>query len=194
MLTPSYAPSNAAFPDVYGAVTAFVAQWAQPPFPAVNIYWAWGNRESLPADTNEYAVISVRNTGRRGTGTEDILNTGAADDEPEQYQIRTWYEVLAQVDFCSDDEAAAYQRAYSIETIMRSSVGVNFFKAYEIAAQYADDIQELSALDESDQYVYRYAVTLHLGYWVTITAQSSWFDTVTLNRVEDVDAHHPPTE
>lgn len=197
MLTPSYIPQAASVsPDVYGALYDFVLAYglaAGGPLPEDNIYRGWENRSALPAGSNEYAVITVAGTTRRGTGTETINNIGSPDNEPEQYQIRTWYEVLAQVDFCSDTDVAR-QRVYSLDSIFRSTVGVNFFSAYGITAQYADNIQELTFVDEADQYVKRYALTLHLGYWAGVDVESSWFDTVDLNRVEDVDAHHPPTE
>jgi hypothetical protein len=71
-------------------------------------------------------------------------------------------------------------------------VGVNFFKAYGIGCNYADDIRELTYNDEHKQIVHRYMVTLRLTFWGGVDVGTAWFTGAEINRVEDVDAFHPP--
>ena len=193
MLTPAYVPAGPdATPDIYGAVYDFVERWAYPGLESPCIFRDASNDAARPAGSNEFAIISVLGSTRRGTTIERFNNTNAPDENPEQIQLRTLYDCLVQIDLYSDDDEAR-RRAHTLETMARTSVGVNFFKKpYGIGCNYADDVRELSCTDESRRMVHRYMVTLHLTYWGGVDIGSAWFKDATLNRVEDVDAHHPP--
>jgi hypothetical protein len=193
MLTPAYIPlDQGPNPDLYGAVYDFVSAYARPVLAPDNIYRDMQNRAALPAGSNEYAVIALLGTVRRGTNVEELVVSGAEESEPERWEVRTLYDALVQVDFVSDSDAAR-QRAYTIESLTRSGVGVAFFAAYGITAHYADDVRELNVQDESKQFVHRYMTTLHLSYWSGADAGTAWFDAVLTGRIEDVDVHHPAT-
>lgn len=195
MLTPAYIPqASSPHPDVYRAVYDFVQIFSftgTVTIAADNIYRGWENRSALPATSNEYAVITITDAIRRGTTTEMMPGTGVADDQPELYQLRTYYELTAQIDVCSDTDAAR-QRAYSLENAFRSLVGVDFFRKYGITAQWCNSVREMVFTDESSQFVKRYMLELHLAYWAGIDVGSAWFIDVAIERVEDVDAHHKP--
>lgn len=191
MLTPSYTTAdNLNIPDPYRAMKAFILRYAPPLLDDQCVIQGWQNRSSLPEGTNEYAVISILNTRRRGTTRDELVAVSEPDSD---YRLKTYYEAMCQVDFCSDSDNARV-RAFAADNVFRSLVGVNYFERDGIAAQYAENIRELSFVDEASQFVRRYALTFHIAYWSIVNIGSSWFNDATLNRVEDVDSHHPPTE
>lgn len=191
MLTPSYIPIDALEqPDLYKATKAFILAFGFPILEPDNVFQGWGNNMSLPANTNEYAVMTVLNTNRRGTTVENIVKSENSDETPERYELRTYFETLMQIDMCSDSDLAR-QRAYNLESTLRSSVGVNFYKQYGITAQYAENIFEAAFTNGSNQFVRRYILTFHLAYWAGVNVGSAWFNDYDLKRVEDVEVHHP---
>ena len=174
MITPVYVtPAAGPTPDIYGAVYDYVLAYGLPSLAPENIYRGWQNRSALPANSNEYAVISVFESSRRGTNVEILLNTGAEEDEPEIYQSRAYFEVRVQVDLLSDSDLGR-QRAITLVTAARSSLGVNFFKPYGITCQYAEPIREIPQIDEANQFVRRYATSLRLAYWGGVDVGSAW--------------------
>lgn len=194
MLTGAYIPlAPSSPPDVYAAFYDFILAYGMPSIPPANIYRGWQNRSALPPDSNEYAVMSILGTTRRGTTVDDFDIQNVPDDEPEKYVLRTMYEAIVQVDCCSDTDVAR-QRTYSLETAFRSFVGVSFFKAYGITAQYCSPIREMSSVDGSDQFVRRYSIDFHIEYWAGVDVGSAWFIDAKLERLENVDVHHPATE
>lgn len=195
MLTPAYIPkSGSTSPDVYLALYEFVAAFSYAGnelIPPENIFNGWQNRMALPPVSNEYAIITVGNSIRTGTTTEVLPGTGAAPEEPELYQLRTYYSVMAQVDVYSDTDAARV-RAYSLETVFRSLVGVDFLKKFGVTAQWCNTVREMVEVDEARQFVKRYMLELHLSYWAGVDVDSAWLDAVKIERLEDVDAFHKP--
>lgn len=196
MLTPAYAPKGSSVaPDVYAALVLFVRAYAlagSDSLPDDNVYRGWENRAALPTGSNDFAVVTILSTTRRGTTVEDMPGTDAPDDQPETYRARTYYEVTAQVDVCANTDVAR-QRAYSLETVFRSSIGTDFFSRYGITSQYCDSVREMVFVDESKQYVKRYSIDFHLAYWAGVDVDSAWLIDADIQRVEDVDAHHKPT-
>lgn len=196
-LTPAYIPqAPTELDNVYTAFKAYVLGYGLPPMDGSNIFYGNQNRVALPVNTNEYAVITILWSVRTGTTTEQMPGTGVADDSPELYSLRTYYESRVQVDLCSDDPYWPVQRAQALETAFRSSVGVNFFKGYGISALNADSnqLQEDTFVNDSSQYVYRQIVTFNIGYWKGIDIGSAWFTDVTIDKIHDVDAFYPPQE
>lgn len=180
-------------PDVYAAFYNFVLAYGLPRLPAANIYRGWQNRSALPPGSNEYAVISILGTNRRGTTVDELVIQGVPPDQGELYQLRTMYEAVVQVDLCSETDLAR-QRSYSLETSFRSMLGTNFFSKYGITAQYCSPIREMSNVDGSDQFVRRYSIDFNIEYWAGVDVDSAWFNQVVIQRLENVDAHHPPKE
>jgi hypothetical protein len=167
------------------------------PVPALDpasIYQGWQNRSALPAGSNEYAVISVFQSTRRGTNVEILINTGAADDEPETYQARAYFETRVQVDLVSDSDLGR-QRALCLEVAAWSTIGVNFFKPYSITCQFGDPVQEIPQIDEANQFVRRYMTSLRLAYWAGVDVGSAWIEVradgtgILLNPVEGITSH-----
>ncbi|MCC8189705.1 MAG: hypothetical protein LIP77_03570 [Planctomycetes bacterium] len=194
MLTPFYTPLGySAAPDVYGAFQAFIAAYGLPAFPAENVFRGWQDWSASPPDFNEFAVITILGTTRRGATVDEMPGANVADDEPERYSLRTMYEVTVQVEVCSETDVAR-QRSYSLETCFRSFVGVSFFQRYGITAQYCSAIREMPDVDGVSQTVRRYALDFTCEYWAGVDVGSAWFNDVKIDRIEDVDAFYPPKE
>lgn len=194
MLTPSYdIKSPSAPPIVEKALYDFIVAYGVPAMDANNVRIGWEARSTLPAGTNDFAIITPGQAERTITSTERLVDTGADPDVGELYEVRSYYSILSQIDFCSSTDIAR-QRVYSVDAIFRSLVGTNFFSKYGITAQYADNILESTYTDETEDFVRRYTLTLHFAYWAGVDVESSWFNSATIERFENVEVHHPPTE
>ena len=77
----------------------------------------------------------------------------------------------------SDDDALlrAQIRANNLNTLFRSSVAPEFFKTYGISALYADDAQNTTLISDSQQYLHRWTVNLHLCFKSTLTVPQPGF-------------------
>ena len=85
------------------------------------------------------------------------------------------------------------QRAQAVETIARSSGGVQFFNQYNISCLYATDIRDLTATMDAEQYVWRFMTELHLSFWSTVEQGLPWFEATTLE-LKNVDVIFPPLD
>lgn len=170
---------------MFDAVNNFILKYA-PGVEQDSIYRGYFNRASLPQQ-QDYTVIAVSDTARVGTNVSD--DAQGADNIYTTLALR---EYSVDVDFVHQDEAVARQRAAVIETLGRSYVAVDFFKALNIGFNYADPVLYLPFTDTSDQYVERYRVTLHLTVWDGVSVEQQYADKVEIQRVENIDAHHKP--
>lgn len=182
----SETPGLIAEPDVYAAVYDFILAYALPALSSDNIIRGWENREHLPPDTNDYAVITVISKTRVGTNV-----TTDPGEDAETQEVRTLRRIDVQIDFCSDDDKAV-QRAACIETVTRDPVGVAFFKPYGLSCLYAEDVRAVEYVDGSDQFVKRCIITLHLTAWSGVSVPVPHFDKARVSRLENVDVHHNP--
>lgn len=177
-------------PDVQAAVYAFVLAFALPALEPDGVIHGWQNRAALPSDGNEYAVITLRRHQRHGTNVEEFVADGDADADG-VLTVKTLISCSARIDLCSDSDLAR-QRAQALETMARSSTGVNFFRSYGLSCLGAGNVREHCFHDEAEQFVHRYSTDLFLEYWSGLRMDMPWFDAVTVSRLENVDAHHPP--
>lgn len=176
-------------PDVYAAMYDLARAFGLPDLLPSNIVRGWQNRNVLPPETNEYAVITVMQAQRRGTNVTHF----AFDPTTQNDGTLTTAELVqcaVQFDFCADNDTAR-QRAQSLELVSRSPLAADFLAPHGIAPLYAEDVRDLSFVDGSDQFVQRFTVTLHVSFWASMAASVGWFDHVNLY-VENVDVHHPP--
>lgn len=178
-------------PDVYTAAYDFAQAFALPALPPENIIHGWQNRNHLPETTNEYAVITVLDTKRRGTNVQ-TFTFNPATQEDGILVSSTLVICGVQCDFCANDDTAR-QRAQSLELVSRSPMATDFFAPYGISPLYAEDVRDLSFVDGSEQFVQRFTVALHLSFWASIAAGVGWFDRVNLY-TENIDVHHNPAE
>lgn len=178
--------------DVYEAVRQFVFKYALPGVPLGNIYQGWQNRAALPAG-NEYTVISILWTTQHGTAVEDFEADDPDKTAPGALTVKALREIVVQVDFCSESDIAR-ARADRLSIITRSSLGVMHFNDYGLSSLYADNVRDLSFVGAESQFVRRYAATIHLSLNNGVTADFDYFDKVQMERIENVDVHHPPGE
>lgn len=175
--------------DVLSAVYDFVLQYAKsdnvPAYREEQIIIAWQNSATLPADTQEFCVISEINTVRHGTNEESAV----IDDSVTFYET---LEHIIQLDFYGVNPYDTRVRANAIEMLAFSRVATAFFSAYSdqyLTCLYADDVRNLTGLDETKTFIARYQVTLHLEERLNQAIQTDYFTNVNLH-LENVDVHH----
>ena len=156
---------------VFDAVNDFILAFL-PDMPQDGIYRGYSNRMALPAN-NEYIIYSIASTLRVGT---DVLTYEKAGEQV--ITVKAFRQYAVDVDICSADRQTAQTRATTLETIGRCYLAVDFFKARGIDFDYCDDVQYLPFTDDTEQYVERYRVTLHLARWETVTVPQEYAERV----------------
>ena len=133
-------------------------------------------------------VFFLASTRRIGTNVGEQIVTEAGTTETRSYR-----EYVVNVDFCDADYQRALQRAEYFETLGRSDIAVDFFKKkYNIALLYCENMQFLPYTDDTNQYINRYRLPLHLAFWTVYEYQTEYFDKIAITRLENVDVHHKP--
>ncbi|MDR1396863.1 MAG: hypothetical protein LBJ14_03950 [Desulfarculales bacterium] len=179
-------------PDVYEACREFVLTYALPALTPDTVIQDWRKHISLPPETDDYAVISILFDSQHGTAVETFIAPEPDKNKPGILTVQALVEVRVQIDFCSEDDKAR-QRARRLGIVAGSSIGAQFFNERGMSALYAGDVRELSFTGAANQFVKRYAITLHLSLNEGITVEYPYFDSAKASRVEDADAHHPIT-
>ena len=177
--------------NIYEAVRQFVNAYALPAIPVEHIIQGWQNRMSLPAGTNDFAVMSIIFDVQQGT-TVETFNA----DNPDKsvlgiLTLTGLIELAVQVDICSETDIAR-QRAQRLAIATRSSIGAQFFNDRGMSALYAEDVRDLSYVGGEKQYVRRCMTVLRLSINEGLSVEIPYFDTVKTFRVENVDVHHKP--
>lgn len=150
--------------------------------PPDNVYVGYQNRVALPTQ-NLYAIIHIDGTERVGS---NIIENGT-DDTVNSSILRSY---AINIDFCGLNQSDVQEMAGTLENITRSYISTDFFKNYNISSTYADDIQYIPYVDEQEQYIHRYRLTLHYTKWETVTIAQQYADVVTISRIENIDTHH----
>jgi hypothetical protein len=165
--------------DLYRVVLEFVQTFALPKLGDTCIFQGWGNKIHLPADTNEFAVMSAISTRRIGTTVEKTI---LSDEEgmPDKNQILTLFETQVQVDFCSDTDAARI-RAERFTSVGNSATGVQFMKERGISLNFTEDMRDLSFVAEDQLYTRRWMSIVRLSYWSGVEVNTETFETVEIN-------------
>lgn len=171
--------------DMLDAVAKFILEFA-PGQTEEHLYRGYQNRMALP-DEQDYTIFAIEGTERVGT---DISSYGqAADDKIDMLELRGY---TVSVDFCSSDDKTAAMRATTLENIGRSYIAVDYLKQYGVNINYCNDVEYLPFTDNTDQYIYRYRVTLNLTKWERVTLPQQYAEQVKLQRIENIDTHHIP--
>lgn len=186
--------------DVLGAVNDFILAYVKnadvDALTQPQVVRGWQNVVSaLPESAQEYAVLTLLASTRRGTNVH--LYAHAEGDTGLVNTVSRMAEHMVQVDFCSafpqQTEEAARIRAELLEMLTRDRVAVEFFKGYGFSACWAEDVRPLPFTNEAEQWVARYAVTMHLSGWTSTDVPVDSFSAVD-QYLENVDVHHPVTE
>lgn len=143
-----------------------------------------GDQQNMVLPENEdYVIYTVSGLTRHGTTSEDY------DPEGETLSLHELNEVVVKVDCYADstnstqDDAIlrAQIRANNLNTLFRSSVAPDFFKRYGISALYADDAQNTTLVSDSQQYLHRWTVSLHLCFKSSVVVPQPGFTEMGIN-------------
>ena len=183
-------PVRVTWPDVIAAVQAFLNKYTGVQID--HVICGNYNRAALP-NTDEIVLYYPLRYERHGTNIETFDAAAVAQGQDGSLKNSTLVEVVFQVDCYSANGVNAMQRAQAVETIARSSGGVQFFNQYNISCLYATDIRDLTATMDAEQYVWRFMTELHLSFWSTVEQGLPWFDAVDVD-LKNVDVVCPPLE
>lgn len=183
-------PVRVTWPGVIATVQAFLSKYTGVQLD--NVICGNFNRAALP-NTDELVLYYPIRFERHGTNFETFDAAAVKPGQDGALKSSTLVEVVFQVDCYSADAITAMQRAQAVETIARSSSGVQFFKQENISCLYASDIRDLTATLDADQYVWRFMTELHLSFWSTVEQGLPWFDAVDVD-LKNVDVVCPPLE
>lgn len=184
--------------NILGAVNDFILAYVQnadvSALQQSQVVRGWQNVVSaLPKDTQEYAVLTLLQTVRHGTNVHEYTDTEA--ESGLVFTTSRLAEHMVQVDFCSaypaQTEENARIRADLLEMFTRDRLAADFYADYGFSACYADDVRALPFQNEASQWIARYSVTLHLSGWTAAEAEIDSFSNVKIERIENVDVHHP---
>lgn len=170
--------------SLLGAVAAYILAYTDTPND--KLFRGYQNRMAKPR-LADYTIFNIDGTERVGT---NVTSYEQSSDNKLQTRVLRSYSVS--IDFCALDQSVAQQRATTIETFSRSNIGVEFFKQYDIAINFAEDVLYIPFMDDTKQYINRYRVNIHLTRWETMTTVQEYAEEVILQRVENIDACYKP--
>lgn len=185
--------------DLLTAVNRFILRYADPAIDQERLYRGYQNRTTVLSaeDGEDYCVYAISDTKRIGT------NVTTFTANANTISTKSMREYAIEIDFSSTNETTARQRAEVIETLARSFIAVDFFREHGFGLLFADDIKPLPYVIGTEQYVYRYRLTLHVSGWLSAQAPQEYFDKAEIDPdlhpttgqqsyFENVDVHHPP--
>ena len=153
------------YKNLHSALYEFLTTYITPAIESTQVLA--GDQQNMVLPENEdYVIYTVSSLTRHGTTSEDY------DPDGETLSLHELNEVVVKVDCYADstnstrDDAIlrAQIRANNLNTLFRSSVAPDFFKRYGISALYADDAQNTTLVSDSQQYLHRWTVNLHLCF------------------------------
>lgn len=164
-------------PSVREAMYAFLAAYLQPAVDPERIIWGNQNNITLPAGSDDYVIFYTQNQYRHGTDYEEY------DPEAEELTLLKNNEVVVRVDCYANskngtDGENARLRACLLDTVFRSSVACEFFKSYNISPLYADDPQDTTFVGDSENYLRRWTINLHLCLRHSVTVTQEGFTSI----------------
>lgn len=173
--------------DIPNALLSFCFDFATPPLiDEMHVISGFTNNRSLPTDSNDYCVITPIMQRRSGT---DIVHYEREGRDVEE--LREYVEVDAQIDCYSKNKFDAMKRAQTYETVCRSPYGVDHFAKYDVDCLYSDSSNNLTAVIDDANYVSRWTLVIHLGYWKRVELAQEFFNTAKVN-VVNVDTRFKP--
>ena len=168
--------------NLHSALYAFLCTYITPAIEPTQILA--GDQQNMVLPENEdYVIYTVSGQIRHGTTSEDY------DPDGETMSLHELNEVVVKVDCYADstnstqDDAIlrAQIRANNLNTLFRSSVAPDFFKRYGISALYADDAQNTTLVSDSQQYLHRWTVNLHLCFKSSVVVPQPGFTEMGIN-------------
>ena len=167
--------------DILEAVNDYILQYTD--VVQDNLYRGYQNRATLP-QTDDYTMYYMDNYQRVGTNVDEFT-------AQQEVKIHSLHEKTVNIDFCSNEQETAENHAKALAVLGRSYVSCEFFKRLGFNFNYADDMQYLPFVDENEQWVHRYRITLHLTEWDNLTLPQPNTEIVEV-KVVNVDVAYPP--
>ncbi|MGL4208970.1 MAG: phage neck terminator protein [Candidatus Adiutrix sp.] len=172
-------------PNAFEAIYDFILEHAKPPINRDNIYRAYENRASLPASSNDYAVINLTEESAIGTAIETYKLIGSKL----VCQQKSLKRLMGTINFCSFDDKA-HKWASSLALALSSSWGVNFFTVRHLGLLYSEGLKETSFVGDGREFVHSWQLTAHFSYYRCLETESQGAELVEINRIENIDCHH----
>lgn len=183
--------------DPLGVVYQFIRDFAyqegeSSPLSENQVIRGWQNLAYLPKDTTEFCVLTLRDGARQGSNVYQFTDDG----EDMNMHVMKNLDLIVQVDFNSAepyvDPIVTRNRAEIVEQLINSYVGPKYFKDKDenLSVLYAEDVKNLSGLDETKTMTARYMVMLHLSQRIDKHLPIDYFTSVHI-KTENVDVHHP---
>lgn len=170
------------YKNLHTALYEFLTTYITPAIDPTSILA--GDQQNMVLPENEdYIIFTVVSQMRHGTTSEDY------DPDGETLSLHELNEVVVKVDCYADstnstqDDAIlrAQIRANNLSTLFRSSVAPDFFRRYGISALYADDAQNTTLVSDSQQYLHRWTVSLHLCFKSSVVVPQPGFTKMGIN-------------
>lgn len=170
------------YKNLHSALYEFLTTYITPAIEPTQVLA--GDQQNMVLPENEdYVIYTVSGQIRHGTTSEDY------DPDGETLSLHELNEVVVKVDCYADstnstqDDAIlrAQIRANNLNTLFRSSVAPDFFKRYGISALYADDAQNTTLVSDSQQYLHRWTVSLHLCFKSSVVVPQPGFTEMGIN-------------
>ena len=173
--------------DILNACIKFCYNFAAPALPdEMHVIDGFGNNRTLPKDGNDFCIVTPIRQSRSGSNIESWKPDGE-----EVMELAEYVNLDIQIDVYSTNIFDALERAQTFETVARSDFGVQHFLAFGIDCLFAEGAQNLTAVMDSKQYVSRWTLVLHLGYWKRVKLAQDFFKTAIVD-VINVDTKYKP--
>lgn len=165
-----------AYKELNTALYAFLERYITPSVNSDCIFLGSQENMVLP-EGEDYVIYQVIQQIRHGTTTEKY------DPDKELLELKELNEIIVKVDCYADSTNStdndallrAQIRANNLNLLFRSSVACSFFKSYGISALYAEDATDTTLISDSNQYLHRWSVNIHLSMPNTLTVTQEGF-------------------
>lgn len=169
------------YKELNTALYSFLVRYITPSVNSDCIFLGSQENMVLP-EGEDYVIYQVIQQIRHGTITEKYNPT------LEQLELKELNEIIVKVDCYADSTNStdndallrAQIRANNLNLLFRSSVACSFFKSYGISALYAEDATDTTLISDSNQYLHRWSVNIHLSMPNTLTVTQEGFTAMTI--------------
>ena len=164
------------YKELNTALYSFLVRYITPSVNSDCIFLGSQENMVLP-EGEDYVIYQVIQQIRHGTTTESY------DADNELLELKELNEIIVKVDCYADSTNStdndallrAQIRANNLNLLFRSSVACSFFKQYGISALYAEDATDTTLVSDSNQYLHRWSVNIHLSMPNTLTVVQEGF-------------------
>lgn len=156
-----------------------------------NVVFRGFQSQMVLPDDDEFCIFTPINRSRIGTNKRDFNAIGVPDDENGIEAETQGVAIDVQIDFYGEN---ADRMAQAIDTAAHSLMANKFFRrnGYDVRCLYSTSPQNLTGIDETNQYAIRWSVTATFLIESAISEDLPWFEDITLANIKNVDVYFPP--